>query len=422
MTDSRQKRRIAGIVLTIAACALLAGGLGALSPGNRTWNAWLGHKASRGSENPRFRSAGREKGKRGNPEVLYRRALERHPELAVTYRDVPDERNGFLKWVEFEKRFAGKSLNLPEDIRAILNGGQWDPERVKQWLAENAALLREIEAMGLTPDQSVKGIEMPNQGFVNARLLKQCTDLLLLQARFQMESGASEEALRSMQAARGMANHMDQIETPILLHETVAMLVRVRSSQDFFDKLLPGMSSDTQELLAWRQVMEPPVMAPSEFGRVLRGEWHVMLRYFFAPQLMPEVVVPDPDRFIDSWANWVASAAQACESATLGGVGQVFADIQATGEGLSPQSEALWKFMFEDASSWSKGWVRCQLLNAQQSAAFAHLLGEPLPNEPITGKPFVWDAAAQSIRFPEDDRLKGIELKPLVIKTSARAQ
>ena len=42
-------------------------------------------------------------------EALHRRVLERYPELAVPDKNVPPERNGFLKWLEFAEGFEGIS-------------------------------------------------------------------------------------------------------------------------------------------------------------------------------------------------------------------------------------------------------------------------------------------------------------------------
>jgi hypothetical protein len=83
---------------------------------------------------------------------------------------------------------------------------------------------------------------------------------------------------------------------------------------------------------------------------------------------------------------------------------------------MSPQAAALPEILETGLKAWSKGWVRSQIVLHLQNAAFAYLRGEPLPNEPITGKPFVWDEASQSVKLPDDERLKDIEVKPLVVK------
>jgi hypothetical protein len=214
----------------------------------------------------------------------------------------------------------------------------------------------------------------------------------------------------------GLANHLDQIEAPNMMQETVALLLRMRSSRCFFDELLPNLTPSEQDLVAWERVLMGQSLGASEFGRVLRGEWHTGVRYLLPLSLPGGEVPPDLDRLGDVWADLVARRVQACESATVGSLWQSIEAIQVNGEGFSPPSETILKNLNEGSSAWFKGWIRYQLIDAQQSAAFAHLLGEPLPNEPITGKPFVWDEATHSVCFPEDERLKGIEVKPLVLK------
>jgi hypothetical protein len=424
MAKSRSKLIIAGIVIV---ALLVATGIFVWWPAYQRWGAEALAVGEARFESKR--SSGRpsesERKRRFDWDKFYESLLARHPELAVEYKEVPDHQNGFLQLIEFEKRWKGDDgllRGLPEDIRAMIRGVKpCDLRRVEQWLAENPTLLSEIQAIGLMPDQSAKGVEHPNPAMgVSSMLLTQCAGLLELQARLHAERGSSSEALASLQAVMGLANHLDQIETPNMMHETMALLLRMRSSRYFFDELLPHLASGEQDLVAWERVMVGQSPGPSEFGRVLRGEWHTGVRYLLPLSLPGGEVPPDLDRLGDAWADLVARRVQACESATVGGLWQAIDAVQASGEGLSPQSGAILKLINEGSSTWPKGWIRCQLLDAQQQAAFAHLLGEPLPNEPITGKPFVWDEATQSILFPEDERLAQIELKPLVVLRSAK--
>ena len=53
---------------------------------------------------------------RARAKELSERVLARYPELAVTYKDVPDEENGFLQWLDFMERYSDtleKGLHLP---------------------------------------------------------------------------------------------------------------------------------------------------------------------------------------------------------------------------------------------------------------------------------------------------------------------
>jgi hypothetical protein len=312
---------------------------------------------------------------------------------------------------------------LPEDIKRMINGGEWDADKVAAWMSEHADLIAEILEIGLTPDQSVKGISLPQGGFVQGRLAKEAADLLLIRARLEAERGSPETSLQSLQATMGLASHFDQIETPTLLHATISILIRLSASRQFFENVLPVLPGDELDLSAWQQNFGA-ADAPVEFGRVLIGEWHVANRYL----VMPDMVVggeewkelPDPEAFLDRWADWAEVLARGCDRTDLGHLSDTLGGIHAETDGLSDHSIGMLEVLGTGLTSWSKGWVRSQIVWQLQNAAFAHLRGDPLPNEPITGKPFVWDEASQSVRLPEDERLKDFDVKPLIVRPSAK--
>ncbi len=301
----------------------------------------------------------------------------------------------------------------------VTNGGEWDADKVATWMNEHADLIAEIMEIGLAPDQSVKGISLPQHGFFQARLPKEMVDLLLMRARLEAERGSPETSLQTLQATMGLANHFDRIETPTLLHVTVSSLIRGGAIRQFFENVLPALSGDELDLSAWQQNFGA-ADAPEELGRLLIGEWHMANRFMVMPDMVAGEEMwkqlPDPEMFLDRWADWAEAAARGCDRTDLAHLLDTLGGIHAETNGVSRQSIGLLELAESGPTSWSKGWVRSQIVRQLPNAAFAHLRGEPLPNEPITGKPFVWDEASQSIRFSEDERLKRFDLKPLVVK------
>ncbi|HEY1122000.1 MAG TPA: hypothetical protein VGE67_10385, partial [Haloferula sp.] len=79
----------------------------------------------------------------------YEDLLEKHPEMKISYKDVPDERNGYLQLLNFTERFGkwGRDgLPIPENIGAMLNGqAAWDSAAMAKWIEENRALVDEIK-------------------------------------------------------------------------------------------------------------------------------------------------------------------------------------------------------------------------------------------------------------------------------------
>jgi len=362
-------------------------------------------------------AAEREKKRRVN--ALYEATLAKHPGLAVTYKEVPDDRNGYLKWRQFEQRYPNGSLDLPEDIKRMINGEGWDAERVAAWMKEHADLIAEILEIGLAPDQSAKGVGFPQDAFFQVRLPKEVADLLLMRARLEAERGSPEASLQSIQATMGLANHLDQIETPGMLHGTISILIRLSACRQFFENVLPGLPGDGLDLSPWQQSLDA-ASSPAELGRLLIGEWHLGNRYLAMPAIVGGEEMwkelPDPELLFDRWADWSEALASGCNRSDLGHLSHTLSGIHVDTDGMSPQAAALPEILETGLKAWSKGWVRSQIVLHLQNAAFAYLRGEPLPNEPITGKPFVWDEASQSVKLPDDERLKDIEVKPLVVK------
>ncbi|MGJ8635193.1 MAG: hypothetical protein ACSHX7_14855 [Luteolibacter sp.] len=107
----------------------------------------------------------------------------------MIYKDVADEDNGFLQWLDFMDRFE-EGLPLPDEIAEMIAGNaDWDSLIFKKWVEENGGLVDEILALGLLPDQSVKGVDFDRYLFIGAKTPKQASDLLLARATLAMEDG-----------------------------------------------------------------------------------------------------------------------------------------------------------------------------------------------------------------------------------------
>lgn len=150
--------------------------------------------------------------------------------LGVCVLLVPDHENGFLQWLLFcEKHkvdgtIGSEKLDIPSDIAEILSHPEkWDSQAMKNFLDANKDLLESITRIGLLPSQSAAGIDVDRWSFVGARFTKQCTELLLADARLAAEAGDFERALRQVKAASGLANHYSQIENPNRNRQSTAL-------------------------------------------------------------------------------------------------------------------------------------------------------------------------------------------------------
>lgn len=186
----------------------------------------------------------------------FQRILERHPEMAVTYKDVPAEQNGFLKLFDLFDRFDGQEnpYKIPQELSDYFsNPERWNAEAAKTYLAQNRALVDEIRSIGLLPEQSVKGLDPLRLGFFSVNLARRSSNILEMEARLAAERGDQAAALQSMLAVQGLANHFDQIETPSLLHATVGIFVRLTAQDFLFSQILPALPPESRDIAAWEK-------------------------------------------------------------------------------------------------------------------------------------------------------------------------
>ena len=363
----------------------------------------------------------------------YARILEKHPEMAVTFKDVPDDENGFLKLLDFIDRYGPNGIPMPKEIDAMIGGkSPWDGAVFAKWLEENCDLVDEISAIGLLPGQSAKGIDMERFKFMGARTPFDASKLLLARARLAMEEGDEATALQNSQAALGLADHMDRHELPNLLSETVAILIRQNTKKYVLDRLLTGGASPSADLLGWYELLASEPETPADLARVFLGEWHNMTRGFLLPGLLgdpayrpvlfgdstgpsdPRNKISDPDAVVEAHLGYYAALISRMKASALNQLVDLSATPPDTSH-LSAGGASLLDTLSIGSSAWSKGWTRAQTDSAITRAAFLAAVGGELPFEPYTGQPFIIDQASGTIRVPDDPWFESMDYKPVKI-------
>lgn len=347
----------------------------------------------------------------------YERLLADHPGLAVDFREVPDEENGFLQWLRFVDGLptdadGRPTLGLPGEIRGMLpDPEKWDAARFSTWLAENRDLVDQLLALGLLPDRSCRNLPASRAEFPAAGVARDSGLLLQLVARHALEQGDTGGALQAMRSVAGSARHFDGIETPTMLGATVSTLMRGSASRFVTGQLLAGRNWSAGELGEWRGILRSGDDAPAELANIVRGEWHVSSRLHLLPQLLSGEGtdgfgrVSDIDRLADRHAGEFEK-----ESASIAGGSPVFPDarngeLRAESDSMHPDDRLIDPTLLS-MRSWTAAWLldRSRLLLAD--AAIAAAMGGETPVEPLSGTPYIIDREAGTITLPDDHPAK----------------
>lgn len=350
---------------------------------------------------------------------LYEEFLAKHPEITVIYKDVPDRENGFLRLLDFADRHdasGSKGLSLPDDIDKMLGGSaEWNATRFSEWLRGNQGMLDEILAIGLLPGQSAKGIDPARYVSLPARAYVDMCEILRGNARALLEQGDEAAALRNLRAALGISNHMVRIETPSLLAETVAILTRAQTWK-FAAEHAPS------DLAAWRDALELGTASPTMLADIFRGEWHTVTRGILLPQVVSgetdfygaSLEGLDADAFMEEHLAYYLEMSAKMRATDLAGLMKLDTTA-AISESKSEQTRSLLETLFSGSSAWSKGWVSGQCSAALMEAAFAVAMGEEVPLDRVTGKPFIVDEIQGTISMPRDPLLDDFKINPVRI-------
>ena len=358
-------------------------------------------------------------------DALLQRVLQRYPELAVASKQVPPERNGFLRWLEFAERFnpdpkrVSQGLDVPDDIRKHLSGElPWDAAAVRAWLQRERANLDEIRSIGLMTEQSITGIDIERWGFMSARLAKDAGDMLLLEARLAAEEGDAARALEAIRAANGLAAHFGEVETPSLLAVTVQILLQLQNQSYALKHIMPALPAGQLDPVAWQQTLNPTVAPPSEFARIMVGEWHVSGREFLMPMLAnagDPKYPSDPDALIDVNAGYFSQYVDLYASNSPADWSKITPPAAPNGSNLSRASRDAVEILFVGARAWSRGFERAQSATGMTQAAFAIMQDQPIPNDPIYGLAYGWDPATRTLSPPAGPEFEKLQLKPIVV-------
>ena len=351
---------------------------------------------------------------------------ERYPELAVKPHPVADERNGFLKWIEFIDRLVEvkqtpyPTLGLTQAFNGYLEGREpWDAAAARGWLAENAAFMDEVRAIALLPDASSDGISVERYSYFHARLAKECTTALMMEARLAAEDGDAAAAMDAVRYARGLVSQFESTGDTPLLQNTMEMQLQLDIGSRVLSEILPALPEGSRDPAAWEALVRPTDRPPSDFTKAMRGEWSNSLRYWILPGILdPDETrtLPDPGAFIDAYTLPIAELARDRQTAAPGDPVPPQHDAASLSAGLSGPSRQLMEMFWMGTTAWHDNWYRANTASGFTAAAFSLMKDDSrVPVDPVRGLPYRWDPATRTLSMPATPEFDGMKIKPVVV-------
>ena len=354
------------------------------------------------------------------------RAFHRFPDLRVEERNIPHEKNGYLRAYKLAKseeiaelRASGVSKNLSNQA------GDFDAVAVRAELENYEEVDHAIIEIAELSERS--SVPLPGGSIFEfpAGELKAMSDYLLLKSRVAATEGDGKSALKYISLAVNLNNHLRDIEHPSLLSETVVILVDLGIRSTVFIHLIPTLGGQL-DLDAWRSVLKPPDYTPSRLAFVLKGEWFAFSREMSQTVFIPgeTETLPDPEYFCMVYAGQFSEIIMRLQSIDSKEMAESCSFFSPTvPEDLSSEGK-LFVEMVSGVMDWRKGFSRASVLVAQYDAAFDLLirerngmdlsgLKETFVVNPVTELPFDYDPLTREL---SDSGLpSGCEIDPLVL-------
>ena len=247
---------------------------------------------------------------------------------------------------------------------------------------------------------------------------KTCSEALLLDARLAAEEGDAAAALESVQASNGLAAHFANVETPSLLAITVQIILQMQTQKYVLEEIMPALPPGQLDPAAWEKALNPTVPGPDEYARIMKGEWSVISREYLLPMLVDTDELngpPDPDAFLDVYAGYFIDVVRQHEGRSVPDWPNIpESDIPDISH-LSRRSQKLLENFFIGQRQWQNGMQRSVSAAAMTQAAFAIMKGQPVPNDPIYGQPYIWDSASRKLSPPNTEVFQKLDLKPITV-------
>ena len=348
--------------------------------------------------------------------------LERYPDLKPEWRNVSDEDNGFLQLLNLCEYVVGANgsdaeyrVTLSEELRREV--GDVVSEEDFAGGERFTALYKELERIAESEERSCAGID-PHRliSSKTLKLVRSFTDILLYDAKLAADTGDKEKALSRVRTAVRIVEHFSQIETQSLMGVTVLIVCEQSIVKTVFNDLLPKLELSQESYKEWRNVITSRHIAIT-LEQMSMGEFNLATPVLSVPicEKVWLFQLTGIDKVYDAIAEMHLELVRLYSEGYKSYIdGEKMDKVLAT---KNAESFYVARLLVQQLclgwSLFTKSVIGSAAKFRHFDAALAHLSGEELPLELITGKPFVLDAEKQILSMPSDPLLEEFCFEPI---------
>ncbi len=326
------------------------------------------------------------------------RILARYPELAIPEaKAMPPEKNGLLKLNTLLTRLRqpGGLLNVPltEGIpRPLGKIDLTDIATSRQLITTHSELIRELWEISRFTEGSRAGIDLQQLRSNRYWEADVISTLLLSDARVAAADGDVMRALDSIRAAAVMHRHLDRIPHSSRIRDSLGYDLWMTSAVTTW--ILPVLAPDQIDLDAWEAAINHRPRPASDFALDIRVQWSGQLTGWLLPasSVTGDVSVPhDIDMVIEAYTRRMRDLAVRMDSLKPGDAVSELPGISLSHLSERGQKVAAGMALNQPSGLLQDRWAQSQTNAGMTAAVFAILRGQPVPPDPVSGKPYTWD-------------------------------
>ena len=355
--------------------------------------------------------------------------LKDYPELSPSWKDVPDDQNGFLQLLNLHDYVTGAGgaeasyrLSLPDDFRKRISEDSWNEEMELD--EESLELfINELHRIGQISEQSCAGMDKGRFIWANPNFMRGMVNLLANEAKAAARLGDKEKSLDSIYAAAGLVRHLSQIETCSLIQATVGIVCELQVSSTIFEDLLPNLELSNEDLGKLRELTLSNRDAFSPVS-LWRGEFNMGMPLLVMPFVdhakLCQIIGRDRvyHAYVKGYAAFINSY-QGMKDSILWDSDEFEALLQVQQEKSSFLERKIQGYLVFYLEPYMTNEIRIPVKRYHNAAALSFLIDGELPVELVTGKPYVFNEQTGEFSLPDDPRLEELDIKSISLPISA---